>query len=125
MQLETLFDVWNSGARLYARCAWGRREGLKSVRACIGNAELDVASLLWAGPRLPDRHAVQPAALPCLRLAEGIGADLDARHCRRQAGGDRDVNSTSCTIHTPIATPAGTSSNSTSEALTALVLGTC
>jgi hypothetical protein len=51
MQLETLFDVWNSGARLYARCAWGRREGLKSVRACIGNAELDVASLLWTRGR--------------------------------------------------------------------------
>jgi hypothetical protein len=49
--METLHDVWTSGARLYARCAWGRREGLKSVRACIGNAELDVASLLWTRGR--------------------------------------------------------------------------
>jgi hypothetical protein len=44
MQIETLHDLWNSGARLYARYAWGRREGLKSVRACIGNVELDVGS---------------------------------------------------------------------------------
>jgi hypothetical protein len=51
MQIETLHDLWNSGARLYARCAWGRREGLKSVRACIGNVELDVASLLWTRGR--------------------------------------------------------------------------
>jgi hypothetical protein len=51
MQIETLHDLSNGGARLYARCAWGRREGLKSVRACIGNVELDGACMLWTRGR--------------------------------------------------------------------------
>jgi hypothetical protein len=37
--IETLAEARDSGIQITARCAWGRREGLKSIRECkAGNA---------------------------------------------------------------------------------------
>lgn len=47
MEIETLADVWEAGGRLYARCEKPRRDGLKSVRACANQHELDVRTMLW------------------------------------------------------------------------------
>ena len=47
MEIENLADVWEAGGRLYARCEKPRREGLKSVRACGNQYELDVRTMLW------------------------------------------------------------------------------
>jgi hypothetical protein len=33
--------------RLGGRCAWGEREGMKSVRTWVMNDELDMATLVW------------------------------------------------------------------------------
>lgn len=29
------------------RCAWGKRDGMKSVRECITSSELDLRTLIW------------------------------------------------------------------------------
>ena len=47
MQIENLADVWEAGGRLYARCEKPRHEGLKSVRACGNQYELDMRTMLW------------------------------------------------------------------------------
>lgn len=47
MDIENLADVWEAGGRLYERCAKPRRDGLKSVRACGNQHELDVRTMLW------------------------------------------------------------------------------
>jgi hypothetical protein len=40
--------------RMFVRCAFGKRDGLKSIRECIHNYELDVETLLWTrGPNFP------------------------------------------------------------------------
>jgi len=47
MDIESLGDVWQAGARLYVRCAKPHRDGLKSVRACGNRHEVDVQTLVW------------------------------------------------------------------------------
>jgi hypothetical protein len=47
MDFENLADVWQAGGRLYVRCAKPRRDGLKSVRSCGEQHELDVRTMLW------------------------------------------------------------------------------
>jgi hypothetical protein len=44
--VETLGDAYTLGWRISARCGWGRREGLKSVRECIWKHELDMMTLV-------------------------------------------------------------------------------
>lgn len=45
--VETLGEAGALGWRLTARCAWGRRDGMKSVRECNHRFELDVDTLIW------------------------------------------------------------------------------
>lgn len=52
MEIESLGDAWEAGYRLRTKCAWGkRRDGLKSIRACSFEYELDVSTLLWTSGR--------------------------------------------------------------------------
>jgi hypothetical protein len=51
MQVETLGQARDMGWLLKARCAFGGREGLKSVRRCFYSAELDMATLVWTRGR--------------------------------------------------------------------------
>lgn len=46
-EVETIGDLWTYGARVYVRCAWGKRDGLKTIRECGDRYELDVMSLVW------------------------------------------------------------------------------
>jgi len=46
MAIENLFGLYQAGGRLHTRCAWGRREGLKSVRECFFRYEPDLMSLM-------------------------------------------------------------------------------
>src|SRR3954470_7509690 len=47
MGVETLGEAYMLGWRIHARCAWGRREAMKSVRGCLGKAELNLHTLVW------------------------------------------------------------------------------
>jgi len=46
MSIETLGDAWSAGWRITMRCAWGKREGLKSIRECSYRRELDLETLV-------------------------------------------------------------------------------
>jgi hypothetical protein len=41
----------DAGWRLHLRCAWGRREGMKSVRECKGRLFSDLLTLVWTRGR--------------------------------------------------------------------------
>jgi hypothetical protein len=51
MGVETLGEAYMLGWRIPVRCAWGRREAMKSVRGCLGKAELDLHTLTGHGVR--------------------------------------------------------------------------
>ena len=54
MVVETLGDAFAAGWRLTARCAWGKREGMKTKRECHYTRELDLETLVWTrGPNFP------------------------------------------------------------------------
>jgi hypothetical protein len=54
MVVETLGDAFAAGWRLTARCAWGKREGIKTKRECHYRRELDLETLVWTrGPSFP------------------------------------------------------------------------
>ncbi|WP_221151610.1 hypothetical protein [Rhizobium binae] len=43
---ETIGEAMDAGWDVRARCAWGRREGLKSVRECRWKHPLDIVTLV-------------------------------------------------------------------------------
>ncbi len=45
--VETLGEALNARWKITARCAWGKREGMKSIRACTASIALDLESLVW------------------------------------------------------------------------------
>ena len=47
MTVETLGEAYRLGWRIRVRCAWGKREGLKSIRECTESTELDLETLVW------------------------------------------------------------------------------
>jgi hypothetical protein len=47
MGVETIGEAYMLGWRIHVRCAWGRREAMKSVRGCLGRGELDLRTLIW------------------------------------------------------------------------------
>lgn len=46
MQVETLGEARSLGWLVHMRCAFGRREGLKSVRQCLYRKQLDLETLV-------------------------------------------------------------------------------
>jgi hypothetical protein len=51
MGVQTIGEAYQAGWRIHVRCAWGRREAMKSVRGCLGKSELDLDTLIWMGSR--------------------------------------------------------------------------
>lgn len=49
--VSTLGEAWDAGWRIRVRCAWGKRDGMKSIRECVESAELDMTSLIWTRGR--------------------------------------------------------------------------
>lgn len=45
--IETLAEARDAGMRITARCAWGRREGIKTIRECKASIRLDLDTLIW------------------------------------------------------------------------------
>lgn len=46
MAIETLRDLWQANGRVHFRCAYGNREGLKSIRECGFRYEIDLMTLM-------------------------------------------------------------------------------
>ncbi len=51
MGVETLGEAYSQGWRITVRCAWGNREGMKSIRPCVYGGELDMQTLVWTRGR--------------------------------------------------------------------------
>jgi transposase-like protein len=49
--VETIGQARHYGWKAKARCAYGKREGMKSIRACVQNIDLDMDTLLWTRGR--------------------------------------------------------------------------
>jgi hypothetical protein len=49
--IATLGEAHDAGWRLKARCAFGRRDGMKSIRECIHSQDLDLPTMLWTRGR--------------------------------------------------------------------------
>jgi hypothetical protein len=49
--VETLGDAYDHGWRVRVRCAWGKRDGMKSTRECTFSAYLDLPTLIWTRGR--------------------------------------------------------------------------
>jgi hypothetical protein len=47
ISIETLGEAYAAGWRLTVRCAFGKRDAMKSVRDCVEGAELDLRTLVW------------------------------------------------------------------------------
>lgn len=47
MSVETIGEAWQLGWRVTARCAFGNRDAMKSVRECVYSHELDMTTLVW------------------------------------------------------------------------------
>lgn len=54
MAVETLGEAYRAGWRITARCAWGKRDAMKSIRECHESRELDLPTLIWTrGDQFP------------------------------------------------------------------------
>jgi hypothetical protein len=47
MAVETIGEAWQLGWRVRARCDFGKRDAMKSIRECVYSAELDLRTLVW------------------------------------------------------------------------------
>lgn len=48
---ETLGEAHDLGWKVRVRCAYGKRDGMKSIRECTQSAYLDLPTLLWTRGR--------------------------------------------------------------------------
>jgi hypothetical protein len=46
MSISTLGEAMNAGWRITMRCAWGKRDAMKTVRECTYSHGLDMATLV-------------------------------------------------------------------------------
>lgn len=47
MAIETLGEAFKAGWRVQARCAHGKRRGMRQMRECLCRIELDLETLVW------------------------------------------------------------------------------
>ena len=53
--IVTLGQAYEAGWRVNARCAHGKRRGMKQMPECYENAELDLESPIWMQTAMVDR----------------------------------------------------------------------
>jgi hypothetical protein len=81
MAVETLRDALAAGWRITARCAWGKREAMKTKRECHYTRELDLETMVWTrGPNFPLSSLDGLPDVPTLQIAAS-GGSVSAAHC--------------------------------------------
>jgi hypothetical protein len=45
--VEMICEAWPAGWRITLRCNAGKRDGMKSIRACIYTYDIDLRTLIW------------------------------------------------------------------------------
>ncbi len=72
LMVETIGEAFSLGWRLKARCAYGKREGLKSIRECTWTYDLDMLTLVTTrGRDFP--LAILASRLRCPRCGSRSG----------------------------------------------------
>ncbi len=72
--IATLGEAHDLGWRIRVYCRFGKREAMKSIRACTAYVEVDLATLLWTrGRDFPIAPTRQPDEMPSLRQPAGHG----------------------------------------------------
>ena len=85
MRADTLGKAYQSGWRVRVRCAQGKRSGMKSIRECLCDAELDMASLVWTrGRNFP--IAMLAERLQCPKCGSRRVSTMFFPPARRDAG---------------------------------------
>jgi len=51
MVVETIGEALDLSWEVTVRCAFGKHDGMKSIRDCVFGAELDLATLVWTRGR--------------------------------------------------------------------------
>jgi hypothetical protein len=49
--ISTIGESWDQGWKITVRCAWGKRDAMKSIRECIASVDLDLETLVWTRGR--------------------------------------------------------------------------
>lgn len=70
LMVETIGEAFSLGWRLKARCAYGKREGLKSIRDCTWTYDLDMLTLVTRGRDFP--LAILASRLRCPRCGSRL-----------------------------------------------------
>jgi hypothetical protein len=70
MTVATIGEALRLGWRIRVRCAWGKRDGMKSRRECVANEEFDLAALVWTRRAdFPIARLESRMEMPALRLS--------------------------------------------------------
>src|SRR3954469_24493757 len=93
MATETLGEAWRLGWKLTARCAFGKRDGMKSIRECSYRAPLDMGDR--SGECVSrfegsDRLAVKGRTVTARRRFYPLSEQaIQVQTCEQQAGRQR------------------------------------
>ena len=49
--IATIGEALDLGWRLTVYCRWGKRDGMKSIRECTAQVEIDLETLVWTRGR--------------------------------------------------------------------------
>ena len=71
--ISTLGEVHDLGWRLRVYCRFGKREGMKSIRACTAYIDIDVPTLIWTRGR---DFPIARLILLCHKAETAAGASL-------------------------------------------------
>ena len=89
MMIETLGEAYDAGWRIHARCAQGKRMGMKSIPECLERDELDLKTLMWTrGEMFPLERLESRLKCPCCwsrRVAVRFERSANVRRVRMVA----------------------------------------
>jgi len=87
LMVETLGEARANGWRITARCGWGKREAMKSIRECKASIQLDLDTLIWTrGAVFPVSMLEGRSEMSALRLAARCASIRFTRRADREAG---------------------------------------
>ena len=45
--VATIGEAYSLGWKIRVHCAWGKRDGMKSIRECVSRVTVDLETLVW------------------------------------------------------------------------------
>ena len=60
--VATIGEAYSLGWKIRVHCAWGKRDGMKSIRECVARVTIDLETLVWTRGRETSRSLAWKAA---------------------------------------------------------------